>query len=205
MRKIALLDYGAGNLHSLLKVLGQAGRTEVVTDIAEAIRADLLVLPGVGAFGQAAREIAPRRNELKAALSDGLPCIGVCLGMQLLFDSSEESPGEGIGLIEGRVRRINAQRLPQMGWNSIEWPESGEPGSGTLRAPQLDFAYFANSFVGDPMDASTIVAWATHEGDRFPSVVRKGNTVGVQFHPEKSSRAGVEFLRGTLEELLSCR
>lgn len=205
MKQIALLDYGAGNLHSLLKALDKVGKVEVVTGIAEAIRADMLVLPGVGAFGQAAGEIAPQRNELRAALSDGLPCVGVCLGMQLLFDSSEESEGEGIGFIEGRVRRINAQRLPQMGWNTIEWRDGSDSDRATLRTPQIDMAYFANGFVGDPGDASAILAWTTHEGDRFPSVVRKANAVGVQFHPEKSSRAGVDFLRGVAEEVLSCR
>lgn len=205
MKKIALLDYGAGNLHSLLKALGEVGRVEVVTDIAEAIRADLVVLPGVGAFGQAAREIASQRAELTAALLGGLPCIGVCLGMQLLFDSSEEGAGEGIGLIAGKVRRMNAKRLPQIGWNSIEWAGTGDSSSVTLRAPSLDIAYFANSFVGNPTDGSTILAWTTHEADRFPSVVRKANTVGIQFHPEKSSRAGVNFLRGVVEELIACR
>jgi imidazole glycerol-phosphate synthase subunit HisH len=205
MKKIALLDYGAGNLHSLLKALGGAGRTEVVTDIAEAIRADMVVLPGVGGFGPAASGIAPQRLELRAALSDGLPCIGVCLGMQLLFESSEEGAGEGIGLIEGTVRRLNAKRLPQIGWNTIEWPDSGDSGVGILGASRLDFAYFANSFVGNPTDETTIVAWTTHEADRFPSVVRKANTVGIQFHPEKSSRAGVNFLREVVEELIACR
>lgn len=205
MRKIALLDYGAGNLHSLLKALGEAGKTEVVTDVAEAVRADMVVLPGVGAFGPAARGIASQRNDLKAALSDGLPCIGVCLGMQLLFESSEEGAGEGIGLIAGKVRRLNAKRLPQIGWNSIEWAEPGDSGAATLCAPSLDIAYFANSFVGNPTEGSTVVAWTTHESDRFPSVVRKANTVGIQFHPEKSSRAGVNFLRGVVEELIACK
>lgn len=205
MKRIALLDYGAGNLHSLAKALDEVGKVEVISDIAEALRADMLVLPGVGAFGQAARAIAPQLGEITAALADGLPCIGVCLGMQLLFDSSEESAGKGIGFIEGRVRRINAKRLPQMGWNTVEWPDGTDPGRSSLRAPRLDIAYFANSFVGDPSDESTIVAWATHEGDRFASVVRKANTVGIQFHPEKSSRAGVEFLRTVAEEVLACR
>jgi glutamine amidotransferase len=205
MTRIAMLDYGAGNLHSLAKAFGALGVPEAVSDVTDAIRADMLVLPGVGAFGQAARAIGPNRKELKAALEAGLPCIGVCLGMQLLFPSSDESPGEGIGIIDGRVRRMNARRLPQMGWNSIEWPDETRVASLALRAPKLGAAYFANSFAVDPADESSVLARSTHEGDRFPSVVRRANTVGVQFHPEKSSRAGVDFLRAVAEELLACR
>jgi len=205
MTTIALLDYGAGNLHSLAKALGATGKVEIIADIADAVRAELLILPGVGAFGQAAGRIGPDRDTLRGALADGLPCIGICLGMQLLFDSSEESAGDGIGFIAGKVRRINAQRLPQMGWNTVDWPEDANSRRTTLRAPRLDVAYFANSFVGDPKDESAVVAWATHENDRFPSVVRKANAVGIQFHPEKSSAPGVEFLRSVAEEVLECR
>ncbi len=165
----------------------------------------MLVLPGVGAFGQAASETAPFRGEIRSALAEGLPCIGVCLGMQLLLDSSEESAGEGIGLIGGSVRRISAKRLPQMGWNSVDWDSVARPSRASLLVPRLEVAYFANSFVASPSDESSVVAWATHEGDRFPSVVRTANTVGIQFHPEKSSRAGVDFLCGVAEELLACR
>jgi glutamine amidotransferase len=203
MTTISLFDYGAGNLHSLAKALARIGRAAITDDVSEALRADLLVLPGVGAFGQAAREIAPCRTEIREALAAGLPCIGVCLGMQLLFDSSEESEGEGIGLIAGRVRRINAERLPQMGWNSVDWPADGA--NTSLRAEKIEVGYFANSFVASPNDESCVVAWATHERDRFPSIVRSANTLGVQFHPEKSSRAGVDFLCSAAEELLSCR
>ncbi len=205
MTTFALLDYGAGNLHSLAKAIARVGEVRITDDASDGLNADMLVLPGVGAFGQAAREIAPLRQKIRSALAEGLPCIGVCLGVQLLFDSSEESAGEGIGLIRGGVRRINAERLPQMGWNSVDWESDAQGFRASLRAPRLDVAYFANSFVASPSDESCVVAWATHEGDRFPAVVRAANTVGIQFHPEKSSRAGVDFLCGVAEELLACR
>jgi len=206
VKTIALLDYGAGNLHSLAKALSTVGSVVVESDVTVALRADLLVLPGVGAFGQAARELAPAASEIKQSLALGKPCIGVCLGTQLLFDSSEEGPGNGIGLIPGKVRRMNADRLPQMGWNGIEWVASGD--SAVARAAagsRLKTAYFANAFVARPLDDSCVSAWTTHEADRFPSVVNFANTVGLQFHPEKSSRAGVELLRRLAKELLQCR
>ena len=204
MTRIALLDYGTGNLHSLAKAMARVGEVRVVNDAGAALDAEMLVLPGVGAFGQAAREIAAIGEEMRVALTGGLPCIGVCLGMQLLFETSEESAGEGIGFIDGNVRRISAERLPQMGWNTVDWPVGAESQTPRISA-RLDAAYFANGFVAAPKEESCVVAWATHEGDRFPSIVRKANTVGIQFHPEKSSRAGVEFLCAVAEEVLSCR
>jgi glutamine amidotransferase len=205
MRRITLLDYGAGNLHSLAKALSDVGETRIEADVSRALDTDLLLLPGVGAFGQAARQIAGSRGELKAALADGLPCIGVCLGMQLLFDSSEEAEGEGIGILPGAVRRIKARRVPQMGWNRIEWIASRESLPRVAGSSLMDVGYFANAYVAKPQDESCVVAWTCHESDRFPSVVREGNTVGIQFHPEKSSLSGVRFLRAVAEELIRCR
>lgn len=206
MTRIAVLDYGAGNLHSLAKALAPIGDVRIEAGIPSAIMADLLVLPGVGAFGQAAQRIDADRGMLRQALADGLPCIGVCLGMQLLFDSSEEGEGRGIGLIAGNVRRLRARRLPQMGWNKVEWPARGvDPVSRIGAASRMATAYFANAFVGDPEDDSQVLATATHESDRFAAVVRAGNTVGMQFHPEKSSQAGVELMQGIAKELLGCK
>lgn len=206
MTRIVLLDYGAGNLHSLAKALSPLGDVRVEADVSSAVTAELLVFPGVGAFGQAAASIAPARGMLKSALADGLPCIGVCLGMQILFDTSEEGPGRGIGLVRGAVRRLKARRLPQMGWNDVEWRASP---AGAIARIGADFhmrtGYYANAFVAEPADESLVAAWTTHESDRFPAVVRMSNTVGIQFHPEKSSAHGVAFLRGIAKELLGCR
>ena len=180
--RLAVFDYGAGNLHSLGKALQAPGVViSVETDARALLAADAIVLPGVGAFGAAASRLAPARAEIAAALSSGLPCLGICLGMQLLFDTSEESPGTaGLGVISGHVTRLRASRVPHMGWNMVE-------GFGP--------AYFAHSYVCRPTDESVVTAWTVEEGDRFPSALRWRNVVGVQFHPEKSSAPGVQFVR----------
>ncbi|MDB4879333.1 MAG: Imidazole glycerol phosphate synthase subunit hisH [Gemmatimonadetes bacterium] len=195
--KVTIFDYGAGNLHSLGKALAREG--SVVTVEADPLRAvdtDVLVLPGVGAFGSATARLAPGRDVMRAAVLGGLPAIGICLGMQLLFDASEEGAGQGLGVIPGRVTRLRALRVPQMGWNDVE-PAVVDP--LLARAP-LPVAYFANSFVCRPDDERSVIAWSEHEGDRFASVVRAGAAVGVQFHPEKSSTDGVRFLHAFLDE-----
>lgn len=194
--RVTVLDYGVGNLHSLLKALTASGaRVRAESDALRAVETDVLVLPGVGAFGAAVERLAPARAAIRDALDAGLPCLGICLGMQLLFDTSEEGDGAGLGVIAGRVRRLRAARVPQMGWNALE--DGCDP---LLDASGLDMAYFANSYVCEPDDRSVMRASSVHEGDRFPSVVRVGRTVGVQFHPEKSSRAGVAFVGAFLEE-----
>ena len=196
--KIAIFDYGAGNLHSLAKALARTGHVVIIeTDPLRAIEADLLVLPGVGAFQTAAAKIAPARERMRDAMRDSLPAIGVCLGMQLLFDESEEGPGAGIGLLEGRVTRLRAERVPHIGWNSLE--QTTDP--VFARAP-LDVAYYAHGYVCRPESEDVVTAWTTAGGDRFPAAVRQGRTVGVQFHPEKSSRAGVDLLGALVEEAL---
>ena len=194
--RVTVLDYGVGNLHSLLKALAAPGvQPRAESDALQAVETDVLVLPGVGAFAAAAERIAPARDAIRDAIGAGLPCLGICLGMQLLLDSSEEGPGEGLGIIPGRVRRMRAARVPQMGWNALE--ERSDP---LLDASGLDMAYFANSYVCELDDSGAVHASSVHDGDRFPSLVRAGRTVGVQFHPEKSSRAGVAFIGAFLEE-----
>jgi glutamine amidotransferase len=193
---VTVLDYGVGNLHSLLKALASPGvQLRAESDARRALETDVLVLPGVGAFGAAAERLAPARAAVRGALGAGLPCLGICLGMQLLFDSSEEGEGAGLGVIPGRVRRLHGARVPQMGWNALD--ERRDP---LLEASALDMAYFANSYVCEPDDRSVVGASSMHEAERFPSLVRAGRTVGVQFHPEKSSRAGVAFIGAFLEE-----
>jgi imidazole glycerol-phosphate synthase subunit HisH len=195
--KIAILDYGAGNLHSLAKaVAGTDCTVTIEADAAKTLDHDALILPGVGAFGLAATSIAPHVERLRDALSDGFPCLGICLGMQLLFDESEEGDGRGIGIIPGRVRRLRAAHVPQIGWNDIE-----ERRDDFYDDSRLSSAYFANSFVCEPDDMSTVTAWTTHESDRFAASVKSGSVVGVQFHPEKSSHPGVAFIHAFLQAL----
>ena len=180
--RLAIFDYGAGNLHSLSKALQAPGIVvSTETDPRQLLSADVMVLPGVGAFGAAANRLAPARTEIVAALSAGMPCLGICLGMQLLFDTSDESPNSpGLGVLSGPVTRLRASRVPHMGWNTVS-------GFGT--------AYFAHSYACRPVDESVVTAWTLEGEDRFPSAVRWRNVVGVQFHPEKSSAPGVCLIR----------
>jgi glutamine amidotransferase len=195
--KVAVLDYGLGNLHSLVKALAGPGRVVTVeTDAKSAVASDALVLPGVGAFGPAAAFIAPHRAHLVDALADGLPCLGICLGMQLLCEDSEEGPGSGLGVFPGRVTRLQAARVPQIGWNTLDAVTDE-----ALTASGLSTAYFANGYACRIEDESMVTAWATHEADRFPVAARSDRTLGVQFHPEKSSGPGVRFVRHFLESL----
>lgn len=184
---VTIFDYGAGNMHSLAKALDVGGDVEIrlQSDPRTAIDTDALVLPGVGAFTNATSRVAAGAESMRAAILDGLPTLCICLGMQLLFEHSEEGPGAGLGVIPGHVRKLRAQRIPQIGWNEVESFDEALP----------KVAYFANSYVCEPDDEDCIVAFTTHERDRFASAVTVANTVGVQFHPEKSSLAGVRFVR----------
>ena len=196
---VTIFDYGAGNLHSLAKALeGPDVDVRIETDPVRAVEdgTGVLVLPGVGAFGAAVERLAPGRDAMRAAIMGGLPTIGICLGMQLLFDGSDEGEGAGLGVIAGRVTRLRAARVPQIGWNDLEMV----PGDPLFVAAPLPMVYYANSFVCRPVDAAVVTAWTQHEDDRFPAAVRTGQAVGVQFHPEKSSTQGVRFLRAFLDD-----
>jgi glutamine amidotransferase len=194
--KVALLDYGVGNLHSLAKALEAGGAAVTIElDPERAVSADAMVLPGVGAFGAAAERLAPAADLIREALDGGLPCLGICLGMQVLYEASEEGIGQGIGVFEGNVRRIIGRRVPHMGWNEVE--TSGDPlfeGVGNLTA------YFAHSFIAPPADNAEVIAWTEYQGTRFPAAVRRNQTWGVQFHPEKSDVSGVRLIRNFLRE-----
>lgn len=195
--RITLFDYGAGNLHSLMKALaGPECEVRSETDPVAALATDVLVLPGVGAFGAAAARLAPGRAAMRDAILAGLPTLGICLGMQLLFASSEEGDGEGLAVLDGRVERLQARRLPQIGWNTLEAVR--EP---LITTSGLTTAYYANGFVCRAADASAVTAWSTHEDDRFAAAVRVARCVGVQFHPEKSSTPGRLFVDGFLRAL----
>jgi len=195
MMRVTVFDYGAGNLHSLVKTLTGSDRSvRVETDPrAAVVDTDVLVLPGVGAFAPAAERLAAGRDAMRSAILSGLPTLGICLGMQLMFDGSDEGAGLGLGVIPGRVTKLDAQRLPQIGWNQLE-----ETTDALFGESGLDIAYYANSFVCRPADASVVTAWSSHDGDRFPAAVRVGACVGVQFHPEKSSAPGVRFVEAFL-------
>lgn len=193
--KIVVFDTRIGNLHSLVKALEAGGATvRIEPDPARLLDGDALVLPGVGSFGAAAARLAPAADRLRAALRDGFPALGICLGMQLLTESSEEGPGAGLGVVAGRTRRLAAPRVPQMGWNEVD--DDGDPIFHGV-APLV--AYFANSYVVEPADPQRVIAWTEYGGERFPAAVRAANTWGVQFHPEKSGAPGLRLIRNFLE------
>ena len=194
--RVTLFDYGAGNLHSLAKALATAPGVEVRVqeDPIRALDTDVLVLPGVGAFGAAAARLAPGREQMRRAVEAGLPCLGICLGMQLMFDTSDEGGGQGLGLFRGRVTKLRSRRVPHIGWNSVEEDTA-------LKSAKLSSVYYAHSFVCRAEEPGVVVGWTTHEEDRFPAAVRRGKVLGVQFHPEKSSAAGVRFVQAFLEEV----
>jgi imidazole glycerol-phosphate synthase subunit HisH len=197
---IAILDYGMGNLRSVEKALERVGaRAEVTNDRARVREADALVLPGVGAFPKAMEAI--RRLELDRVLTEGVqagvPVLGICLGMQLLFEGSEELGGaEGLGLLPGRVERLDAGglKLPQIGWNAVAWRNGSSLHAGL---PDPCAFYHVHTFAPRPSSPEDVVGTATYGGE-FASAVGRGNVFGVQFHPEKSGPDGLQLLRNFL-------
>jgi len=201
---VAIIDYGVGNLFSLKSSFRAIGEEAVVTGEPEVIRnADKLVLPGVGAFGDAAALL--RKNGLDQVVcteaAAGKPLLGICLGMQLLFDYGVEyGRHEGLGLIPGSVQPIRpvipaAYKVPHIGWNGLHFPEAKSP---LFRYVQEgDCVYFVHSFYGADCNESVI---ATAEyGPELTAAVAKGNVYGVQFHPEKSGSVGLHILRAFCE------
>ncbi len=198
--KIALFDYGAGNLHSLGKALAAGGATVTITSRwKDALALDALVLPGVGAFGAAVQSLGPETTMVREALEAGLPCLGICLGMQLLFHRSDEGEGNGIGFFPGSVRRLRTHITPQMGWNDVHIGPTGlEP---LFHRVDNLVAYYANSYVCQPSDPDTVIATSTYQEDTFPAAVRRLHTWGVQFHPEKSSAQGLQIISNFLRQV----
>jgi glutamine amidotransferase len=198
--RVTVFDTLVGNVHSLLKALAASGAEARLDPRPEAcLDAPLLILPGVGAFAPAARRLGAVREALRRRLQEGAPCLGICLGMQLLLDDSDEGGGEGLGLglVPGRVERLEGLRVPHMGWNALEGDDP------LIRRSGLRTAYFAHSFVCRPLDTLAVRATTQHGGTRFPAMIRSGATVGVQFHPEKSGAPGLAFLAAVLEEVQS--
>ena len=196
MVKIAIIDYGMGNLHSAAKAFEKIGACVTVTrDPKEVLQADKVVLPGVGAFGDCMknlneRGLAPVIHEVIGA---GKPFLGICVGLQLLFEGSEEDPGvPGLGVFKGMVRKIIAPglKIPHMGWNSLEY-RSGSPLFEEL--PNPAFVYFVHSFHAVPTDP-TLVTAVTDYGGPVTAAVGRGLVQAVQFHPEKSSTVGLKIL-----------
>ena len=198
--KIAILDYGRGNLRSVEKALEKVGARAIVTaDEVEIDSADGLVLPGVGAFPKAMEKIRELELDrmLRDAVAEDKPVLGICLGLQLLFESSVEQGGaEGLGLLEGDVVQVPAggRKIPHIGWAEVTWAKP-DPLTEGLR-PGEPF-YFVHSFVVQPTD-SELIGTASY-GGRFACMAGRGKVWGAQFHPEKSSAAGLRMLRNFRE------
>lgn len=191
---LTLLDYGVGNIHSIKKCFEKAGATVTVeTEPEKILKAKALALPGVGAFGKVAEQIAPYRKELRARLEAGLPAFAVCIGMQILYESSDEGAGEGLSLFPGRVRRLRHQRLPHIGWNAVRHDGVG-PFEGV---PRDAYFYFVHSFA--PSECSDPCIATTDYGDKFASASAGKNVWAVQFHPEKSSDVGFRVVKNFVD------
>lgn len=185
--KVAVLDHGMGNLRSVGKALEAAGATVTVTSVvAEIDASDGLCVPGQGIFGRCMTNLS--RHNLTDLIGGWIarerPYLGICLGMQVLFSTSEEGEGhDGMNIFEGAVTRLSAGvRVPHMGWNEV----NGE------------YFYFDHSYAVHPVEESIVSGWCEH-GDRFAARVESGSVLGVQFHPEKSAAAGIELLREWVE------
>ena len=198
MVKIAVIDYDMGNLHSACKGLEKAGAAaQITSSAAEILAADGVVLPGVGAFDPAMRHIRERNLEetIKKAIASGKPFLGICVGLQMLFDGSEEGTERGLGIIPGMVRRFKSEpniTIPQMGWNQLELTQPEL--SIWQNLPADPYLYFVHSFYVDPVDASIKAANVTHGTQTVTAAIARKNLTAVQFHPEKSSDNGLQIL-----------
>jgi glutamine amidotransferase len=196
MTRILILDYGVGNLFSLSAAIEKEGATAMVgQEIPSDLAFDGLVFPGVGAFSPVARKLDPMRDQINRVVESGRPVLGVCLGMQVLFDRSEEGAGEGLGLMRGRVVKLPPSvKTPQIGWNNVTLAQRHPLLDGV---PDHSWVYYVHSFYPQPDDAQVVVA-RTRYGADFPAIVARGRVFGTQFHPEKSGEAGRAILRNFL-------
>ena len=197
MSEVVVLDYEMSNLRSAVKALERLGANVRVARAGDEVGSPpALVLPGVGHFGEAMRRISAAGFDtaIRRAHADGACVLGICLGLQLLFDESEESPGvKGLGLIPGEVRALRTDRkLPQIGWNTVDWREDAEIAAGA-DAPHDRTYYFVHSFAVHPADPRSALGTAEY-GERFCAAAEGERVTGVQFHPEKSSAAGLDLL-----------
>ncbi len=200
---IAVIDYGMGNLHSVAKALDHVGAKTRITDDPKVIeRADKVVLPGVGAMPAAMEELAERHltRPVCEAIARGVPYLGICLGLQLLFQYGEEGEGSrGLGVLRGTVRKFPSKargrslKIPHMGWNQLKSPQTD--GCPLLKGiPDEAFFYFVHSYYADPMDR-VCVAGETTYGVQFTSMVWRRHVFATQFHPEKSQTVGLRLLK----------
>jgi len=191
---IAIIDYGAGNLSSVKNALDFLKIESTITDNPEEImKADKVILPGVGSFGDMIENLQEKKlvDPIKKFIASGRPFLGICLGLQALFEESEESPGvSGLGVFKGKVVKFTKGKVPQIGWNKIEPKQEGIFEEG--------YVYFVNSYYVFPEDKEIIATTTDYNGD-FTSAVKKDNVTAVQFHPEKSGDFGIKIIKRWLK------
>ena len=198
---IALVNYGAGNIRSVTKAM-EASRADVkVTESPEDVfAADKVVLPGVGAFGKAVEALEERKlvEPLRKVIREGKPFLGICLGAQLLFESSEENPGvEGLGVLPGKVIRFPAGlKVPHLGWNQV-FPKKDH--FIWTDVPEGSYFYFAHSYYFAPADPDHVLG-ETEYSHPYASIVGRDNITGIQFHPEKSQKWGLKILENFIKQ-----
>jgi len=193
MPNAVIFDYGVGNLLSLRTALEKAGLTvSIGTSAADLKKADAIALPGVGSFTAALQKLDTVKDALQTKVKDGTPLLGICLGLQLFFESSEEGPGEGLAFFGGRnVQLPSTVKVPHMGWNTLDIQKPNELLEGIASG---SFVYFVHSLHPVPKDKG-IVCTTTEYGTTFTSMVASKNVFGTQFHPEKSGDLGLKILK----------
>ncbi|BBD52779.1 imidazole glycerol phosphate synthase subunit HisH [Planktothrix agardhii] len=203
MSVIAVIDYDMGNLHSVCKGLEKAGVTPQVTDSATIIKnADAVVLPGVGSFDPAMQHLRSRNlvEPIQDVIASGVPFLGICLGLQILFESSEEGQEKGLGIFPGTVRRFQSEpglTIPHIGWNQLSLIQPDLPLWKTIGSQP--WVYFVHSYYVDPTDRNLTAATIQHGSQIITAAIAKDNVMAVQFHPEKSSNAGLKILDNFVE------
>lgn len=209
MLKVAVVDYGLGNLHSVCKGLQSAGAEPLVTDSPIAMAAaDGVILPGVGSFDPAMGHLQQRGliEPLRQIVASGQPFLGICLGLQLLFESSAEGQAEGLGVVPGTVRRFRSEpglTIPHMGWNRLALTQ---PQALLWQGLEPDpWVYFVHSFYADPIDSQVIAATTTHGQQQVVAAIAKDHLMATQFHPEKSSTVGLKILSNFLQVVAGAR
>jgi glutamine amidotransferase len=198
MANIAVIDYDMGNLHSACKGLALAGATPKITDlVADLKAADALVLPGDGAFDPAMQNLREKGlvEPIKREIASGKPFLGICLGLQLLFDGSDEGVEAGLGLIPGRIRKFQKEpgiAIPHMGWNQLMLTQPQCPlWRGIVEG---DWVYFVHSYYAEPAEPAVNAATVTHGSQTVTAAIAQGNILAMQYHPEKSAPAGLTML-----------
>jgi glutamine amidotransferase len=207
MAVIAVIDYDMGNLHSACKGLEKAGATPQITDRpADLERADAVVLPGVGAFDPAIQHLRSRDliTAIQQVVASGKPFLGICLGLQILFEGSEEGNEPGLGIIAGTVKRFRPEpgiTIPHMGWNQLEFTQPDL--SLWQQLPPQPWVYFVHSYYVEPTDPQVQAATITHGSQTVTAAIAWNNLMAVQFHPEKSSTAGLQILSNFVQRVRS--